>query len=215
MSMTSLSRRPPHALHGRMLYRFRADSLFWNTVHREAAALLPPTPLVASRDDTPLGGTTTVPASLTFESAPLGSRWYASGDTAGFQTGDAILIESGDVTSSCGLRVPVSRGGITFVAASSEWRRCTLALRRQMFELCQFGLTLVVNGFAHFRMPSTRWKNTPCTTSNPRTTDHALAFCLRLPEGSSGQWRDITGGEETSNGAVIIGPWSRRAPLLF
>ena len=101
--------------------RVMADSFFWNAVQREAAALLPPTLLVASRDaGTALDRTTTVPTGLTFESASVVSRWYTLEDTAGFKTGDAIIIVPGDITSSCGLRELISRGGITFAAASSR-----------------------------------------------------------------------------------------------
>ena len=46
--------------------------------------------------------------------APIGSRWFALD-----MSGDAITIEPDDITSSCGLRVLVSRGGITLTAASS------------------------------------------------------------------------------------------------
>ena len=101
-----------------MLQRFREDDMatdspFWKTVQREAAALLLPTVVggrTGARDaDATLDRTPTMPTDLTF----------ALEDTAGFTTGDAIIIEPDDTTSSCGLRVLVSRGGITFAAASS------------------------------------------------------------------------------------------------
>ena len=121
-------------------------SFFWNTVQREAGALLPPTPLVASRDaDTALDRTTTVPTGLIFESALVGSRWYACEDTAGFNTGDAIIIEPGDITSSCGLRELVSRGGNESLH-HQEWRPCASTLQRRMCAPCQRALTLVASG---------------------------------------------------------------------
>ena len=124
---------PPDALLWRMLHRFRAedmktDSPFWNIVQREAAAL----PLVASRDaDTALDRTTTVPTGLTFESAPVGSRWHALEDTTGFKARDDILFEPGDISSH------VDNGYWSLVDIISllhhqAWRLCTLTLRRRM-----------------------------------------------------------------------------------
>ena len=73
----------------------------------------------ASRDaKSALDRTPTVPTDLTFTSAPDGSQWFALEDTAGFKSGDASIIEPAGITSSCGLRVLVSRGGVTFAAAS-------------------------------------------------------------------------------------------------
>ena len=83
---------------------------------REAAALLFPTVVGASRD----ANSALDPTDLTFTSAPVGSQLFALEGTAGFKIGDAIIIDPDDITSSCGLRVLVSRGGITFAAASSQ-----------------------------------------------------------------------------------------------
>ena len=82
--------------------------------------------LVSSVDGCPTGS-----ASVTFESAPVGSRWHALEATAGSRTGDAIIIVWSAV------------GGITSLLYHQGWRLCTLALRRRMFALCQRGLTLV------------------------------------------------------------------------
>ena len=101
----------PGRLRGRMLQRFREDDL----VQREAAAILFRNAVGAARDaDAFLNRTPTVPTDLTFTSPPFGSRWFALDDTAGFTTGGVIIIEPDDITSSCGLRVLISRGGITF-----------------------------------------------------------------------------------------------------
>ena len=109
---------PPDGLRSRMLQRFHEDDMatgspFWNTVQREAATLLLPTVVGGRRGardpDATLDRTPTMPTDLTF----------ALEDTAGFTTRDAIIIEPDDTTSSCGMRVLVSRGGITFAAASS------------------------------------------------------------------------------------------------
>ena len=87
---------------------------------REAAALLFATVVGGAHDaHATLDRTPAVPTDVPFTSAPVGSRWFALEDTAGFTTGDAIIIESDDITSSCGLRSLVCRGGITFAAASS------------------------------------------------------------------------------------------------
>ena len=114
-------------------------SPFWNTVQREAAALLLPTVVggrTGARDpDATLDRTPTMPTDLTF----------ALEDTAGFTTGDAIIIEPDDTTSSCGLRVLVSRGGITFAAASS-WMA--------PYSSCRFGV-----GCAHLgSTPRPSWR---------------------------------------------------------
>ena len=211
---------PPDALRGRMLQRFRAedmatDSPFWNTVQMEAAALVFPTPLVASRDtDTLQDRTTTVPASLSFESAPAGSRWYALEDKAGFKAGDTISIEPGDITSSCGLRVLVSHGRITFAAASSsvapmhvgdaETDVRTLSVRPdpRCEPACAFSDAV-----------HKRWKNTPCTTSRSKDHGPRTGSCSRWPErvGASGTAPLV----ETSHGAATIGSWSRQAHLLL
>ena len=75
---------------------------------------------VARNADAAVDRTPTVPTDLTFTSAPVGSRWFALEDTAGVTTSDAVTSELVDIASSCGLRVLVSRGGITFAAASAE-----------------------------------------------------------------------------------------------
>ena len=96
-------------------------SPFWNTARREPATLLFPT-LVAAPDegDVILDRATTAPTSHTFQSAPVGSRWSALEDTASVKAGGTIAIEPEDITSICGLRILVSRGGVTSVAASSR-----------------------------------------------------------------------------------------------
>ena len=76
----------------------------------EAAALLPATP--PGDTDTVLEHATATPAGLTFGFAPVGSRWYSLEDTTRFKTEDTNIIEPGDITSSCGLRDPVSRGTV-------------------------------------------------------------------------------------------------------
>ena len=177
------------------------DSAFWNTVQREAAALLFPHCCGRGRGardaDATLDRTPTVPTDLTF----------ALEDTAGFTTGDAIIIEPDDTTSSCGLRVLVSRGGITFAAAF---------IRDGAYSSCRFGV-----GCAHLgSTPRPSWRaglrvcgccpqggrTRPSRLPNPRTADDTLASTGDCQE------RAGTGGTaplvETSNGTIIIGSWS-------
>ena len=116
--------------------------------------------------DATLDRTPTVPTDPT-PTSPVGSRWFALEDTAGFTTGEAIIIEPDDVTSSCGLRVLVSGGGVTFAAASSG------AHSRSRFGV---GCAHLASGPARLRMLSTRWKNTTFTTSQSKDrADDALA----------------------------------------
>ena len=94
------------------------DSPFWNTVQRGAAALLPPYSLGRStlRRHCP-GSHNDSSHGPHFRVSSRGLSLVCDEDTVGFKTRVAIIIEPGDITSSCGLRVLVSRGGITFTAA--------------------------------------------------------------------------------------------------
>ena len=76
------------------------------------------------------------------------------------------------------------------------WRLFKLSLRTRMCALCQYALTLVASGPRRLRMLSTRWKNTPFTTSQSKDRGRRTGFCWRLPGASWDRWRDTTGGNK-------------------
>ena len=84
----------------------------------------------------------TVPTDLPFTSAPVGSRWFALEDTAGFTTRDAFIIELGGIAEACGMRVVVGRSSglapIQVVASESDVRTLPVRLDPRCERACAF-----------------------------------------------------------------------------
>ena len=88
----------------------------------------------------------------------------------------------------------VSRGGITFAAASSGVV-CT-SMQRRMCAPCQHALTQWRAGLCIFGWLSTRWKCTPYTTSRSKDHGPRTGSCLRSPGASWGQRHGTIGGDK-------------------
>ena len=167
------------------------DSPFWNTVQREGAALFPATPLVASLPGVAQRQFPQASRSVQHPWVLAGMLWKTRQVSRQMMPPSLSL----DITSSCGLRVLVCRGGITFAAASSGVPSVPVGAAGTDVRTLSVRL-----GPAHFKTLS-------------KATDHALAFAYDCPRrvGTSGAASLV----ETSNGAIIIGHWSRPAPLLL